>query len=190
MIHMPHRSVTRFFVPLIDVLLLLFCIFLLMPFASEDELDKKTEEAEKSHEEMVAVTYELDRQNALQAATIQDVAAMKDHAKYKRDMEELEKLRKIVNKSVQQRYNCYVIDIERSNGKLSYMAARERRFINNAQDAKHLIAEKRKESMEKDKKDPYFFFLYPRPQGGYPTSKQTAEYQEWFKEADFSFLKD
>ena len=31
MIQMPRRSVTRFFIPLIDVLILLFCIFLLMP---------------------------------------------------------------------------------------------------------------------------------------------------------------
>src|SRR5262249_52141185 len=30
----PRRSVTRFFIPLIDVLILLFCIFLLMPFVS------------------------------------------------------------------------------------------------------------------------------------------------------------
>src|SRR2546421_228343 len=28
----PRRSVTRFFIPMIDVLTLLFCIFLLMPF--------------------------------------------------------------------------------------------------------------------------------------------------------------
>ena len=32
MIKMPHRNVTRFFIPLIDVLILLFCIFLLMEF--------------------------------------------------------------------------------------------------------------------------------------------------------------
>ena len=31
MIQLPKRSVTRFFIPLIDVLTLLFCIFLLMP---------------------------------------------------------------------------------------------------------------------------------------------------------------
>src|SRR5713101_2415951 len=31
MIQLPRRSVTRFFIPLIDVLTLLFCIFLLMP---------------------------------------------------------------------------------------------------------------------------------------------------------------
>ncbi len=32
MIRPPRRSVTRFFIPMIDVLTLLFCIFLLMPF--------------------------------------------------------------------------------------------------------------------------------------------------------------
>ena len=31
MIELPRRSVTRFFIPMIDVLTLLFCIFLLMP---------------------------------------------------------------------------------------------------------------------------------------------------------------
>src|SRR5262249_3368700 len=32
MIQMPHRSVTRFFIPLIDVLFLMFSMFLLLPF--------------------------------------------------------------------------------------------------------------------------------------------------------------
>src|SRR5207245_9644794 len=35
MIQFPRRSVTRFFIPLIDVLTLLFCIFLLMPMIKE-----------------------------------------------------------------------------------------------------------------------------------------------------------
>ena len=34
MIHRPKRAVTRFFVPLIDVLILLFGIFILMPFVA------------------------------------------------------------------------------------------------------------------------------------------------------------
>jgi hypothetical protein len=33
MLRMPQRSVTRFFIPLIDVLTLLFCVFLIMPMA-------------------------------------------------------------------------------------------------------------------------------------------------------------
>ena len=35
MIEMPSRSITRFFIPMIDVLTLLFCIYLLMPMVSE-----------------------------------------------------------------------------------------------------------------------------------------------------------
>src|SRR5439155_4759614 len=35
MIQFPRRSVTRFFIPLIDVLTLLFCIFMLMPMIKE-----------------------------------------------------------------------------------------------------------------------------------------------------------
>ena len=37
MIELPKRSITRFFVPLIDVLILLFCIFLLMPYVATPE---------------------------------------------------------------------------------------------------------------------------------------------------------
>jgi hypothetical protein len=37
MIQMPQRSVTRFFIPLIDVLTLLFCIYLLMPIVKPSE---------------------------------------------------------------------------------------------------------------------------------------------------------
>ena len=37
MIRLPRRSVTRFFIPMIDVLTLLFCMFLLMPIIRENE---------------------------------------------------------------------------------------------------------------------------------------------------------
>ena len=36
MIRPPRRSVTRFFIPMIDVLTLLFCMFLLMPIIKEN----------------------------------------------------------------------------------------------------------------------------------------------------------
>jgi hypothetical protein len=37
MIRLPQRSVTRFFIPLIDVLILLFCIFLLLPLVEKPD---------------------------------------------------------------------------------------------------------------------------------------------------------
>src|SRR5438067_4217840 len=42
-IQMPRRSVTRFFIPLIDVLTLLFCIFLLMPLVKATEESPEAE---------------------------------------------------------------------------------------------------------------------------------------------------
>ena len=62
MIQLPQRSVTRFFIPLIDVLTLLFCIFLVMPLAKEpgdnsaevadleERLRQKEEELERLRE--------------------------------------------------------------------------------------------------------------------------------------------
>ena len=55
MIGTPKRSVTRFFIPLIDVLILLFCIFLLMPAFNESEpedpaLGRRALEARKTLE--------------------------------------------------------------------------------------------------------------------------------------------
>ena len=37
MIHLPRRSVTRFFIPMIDVLTLLFCVFLLLPVFQQSQ---------------------------------------------------------------------------------------------------------------------------------------------------------
>ena len=48
MIDRPKRSVTRFFVPLIDVLILLFCIFLLMPFVSTSGESRTRAEGQES----------------------------------------------------------------------------------------------------------------------------------------------
>ncbi|NBY02027.1 MAG: hypothetical protein EBQ87_08620 [Planctomycetes bacterium] len=37
MIQLPKRSVTRFFIPLIDVLILLFCVFLFLPMVGQGD---------------------------------------------------------------------------------------------------------------------------------------------------------
>ena len=59
MIAMPKRSVTRFFIPLIDVLLLLFCIFLLMPLANEEDLKKSQESSQNLTEDVESLEREL-----------------------------------------------------------------------------------------------------------------------------------
>jgi len=47
MIRTPRRSVTRFFIPMIDVLTVLFCMFLLMPIIRENESAEDSEIGDK-----------------------------------------------------------------------------------------------------------------------------------------------
>jgi hypothetical protein len=72
MIQLPQRSVTRFFIPLIDVLTLLFCIFLVLPLAQkakdpsadavEAQLPPQTEEeVERLRQSAVALRDEIER---------------------------------------------------------------------------------------------------------------------------------
>ena len=60
MITPPRRSVTRFFIPLIDVLILLFCIFLLMPFVSAPA---SPEEAAKQEPKPAPAPTDVDKLN-------------------------------------------------------------------------------------------------------------------------------
>ena len=60
MIRMPQRSVTRFFIPLIDVMMLLFVIFLLMPIANEEELQKSQDSSKNLGEDVDYLEREIE----------------------------------------------------------------------------------------------------------------------------------
>lgn len=70
MIQLPERAVTRFFVPLIDVLILLFCIFLLLPFVSApaesktadnpDDLEALREKLKKTEDDLAVEKKRVD----------------------------------------------------------------------------------------------------------------------------------
>lgn len=62
MIQMPTRSITRFFIPMIDVLTLLFCIFLLMPMVSESK--ESAERLDKSKDDASPKTVKSDEERA------------------------------------------------------------------------------------------------------------------------------
>ncbi len=61
MIQPPRRSVTRFFIPLIDVLTLLFCIFLVMPLARDAREANKTAEEKAAEGRTKQLEAELKR---------------------------------------------------------------------------------------------------------------------------------
>src|SRR5262245_5260347 len=117
MIRMPHRSVTRFFIPLIDVLLLLFCIFLLMPIAREAELETERESAAELAYRVEQLEAELERR-------MQELKKFEDLRLVQADLEklkdELDRLRKEARKSVEQKMKFFVLDLG-PNGELSYL---------------------------------------------------------------------
>ncbi len=177
MIHMPRRSVTRFFIPLIDVLLLLFCIFLLMPLVHE-ETDK--EKSTYSVSELLQTIENLERELELRKQEL---------AKYRHLREplaELEKLREDLKRLTRSKFQdlqrrTRVIDIDEKTGELIYFdrgnPERPPTPVKSQKDADELIARLKQEAKSDEL---YLSFLPPRTDSGYPTRAQLDDYRQWF----------
>jgi hypothetical protein len=127
MIEMPPRSITRFFVPMIDVLTLLFCIYLLMPLASDPDTGETPEDQ---------AAREL-RLRELEAEAAKRPQGDDLPAKLR---EELERLKKMNAEALRQRLTVHVLEVDGRTGKLYY---REPDLIEIAApaDARRLIAQ-------------------------------------------------
>jgi hypothetical protein len=161
-IHLPERSVTRFFIPLIDVLLLLFCIYLLMPLA------------EGGQRGVDDLTPAETREQAAQAK--------RDLEQARKDLKEagqrLAELNREKTHLLHQRLAIKVLEIDSRNGKLyTYGDRGERIDINSKQDAERLIGDQRQKIGPRDL---YYLFLFPRQDTGYPEQGQFEQYERWF----------
>jgi hypothetical protein len=163
MIQLPQRSVTRFFIPLIDVLTLLFCIFLVLPLAKDPsdtsadvaELERRLREKEEELENRRQSGQEMPR--ALR--------------------EEIEKLRQQKGKALQKLLAVRVLEIDGETGKLYYRDP-ERIPIPNEAAAHTLIESDRRKSGQREL---YYLILYPRNRTStYPTVGQQNDYDRWF----------
>lgn len=179
MIRMPQRSVTRFFIPLIDVLLLLFVIFLLMPLASEEDLVKSQESSRNLAEDVEALEQEI---QDLRAKLLRYRELELKLAELQRLQEELARLEAAAKKALQERAAFQVIDVEGKTGEIYFYdpgrAAMPRVPIDSEAAARVLIERHKKEHPGRDL---YYFFLYPRPETGYPTVSQERTYAGWFE---------
>jgi biopolymer transport protein ExbD len=177
MIQMPRRSVTRFFIPLIDVLLLLFCIFLLMPKFAAEDLEKKAESAVDLAETVAALERELQLRNQ-ELATYEDLRPML--AELEKMREELERLKR-ERKLIVQRTNHQLIDVDGKTGEIYYYDAakpKDPKLKIESEEAAHaLIDRHRREAKDQEV---YYYFVYPRPESGYPTLAQERRYKAWF----------
>jgi hypothetical protein len=172
MIVLPKRSVTRFFIPLIDVLTLMFCIFLLMPV-----LQKADSSSDADKGAMAVQLRQMQDELARIRAQGGDTRALQ---------EQLEKLRQQVGKSIKDRVAVRVLEVDAKTGKLYYNDP-ERIEIRNQADASTLIERDRRERGV-GQRELYYLILYPRDRNSsYPTVAQYEQYQRWFEGVALGF---
>jgi hypothetical protein len=169
MIQLPQRSVTRFFIPLIDVLILLFCMFLLLPFVSQ---------ADETPPDPNSPTDPVSLQKRLK--DLEDQLKIKD--------EEVRRLMTERSKTGE-RTAVRVLEIDADSGDLfafqSDGATGERVRVANAAQAQLLIDRTRQTAASG--KQAYFLILYPRKRSAYPTQPQVNAYASWFKDVPYQF---
>lgn len=168
MIILPKRSVTRFFIPLIDVLILLFCIFLLMPFVSSPAKP----EDEKPDAKVVPVELPTDvkeLQKRLLAASKDRDEAVKRLDRYQKERGE--------------RLVVRVLEIDPENGRLVFYA-QGRKQISSQIEAEQLIALEKRLAGEKDI---FFTIQYPRQASKHPTDTDLTSYRDWFRNVPHGF---
>ena len=188
MIEMPRRSVTRFFIPLIDVLILLFCIFLLMEFNSESKYDKEAETVADQAESMDLLEAELQaRTNELR----QFEAARPQLQKVADLLAEVDRLRKIHQQNFQQQAYIRILDVDGKDGSITFYDDKQPKEpilkIEDAPTAKALIQRHEEEAKGRQV---YYYFLYPRGGKRFVTSAgQEQDYRDWFKGAANSLVK-
>ena len=186
MIQMPRRNVTRFFIPLIDVLILLFCIFLLMEFNSDAKVTEQSEDVE-SQDWKLGMMAEDVRKSTKQLQKYDELRPQLDQLQ--KLQEELEQLRNANQKDLQQHAYVRIIDIDGKDGSISFFdeaRPKEPIKIKDAQSAQALID---RHTREASGRAVYYYFLYPRTVSVYPLFGQEQQYRKWFKNVANSLVK-
>ena len=167
MITQPRRAVTRFFIPLIDVLILLFAIFLLMPFVSGPPAPAVAEPP-KPVEKLPADVEELQRQ--LREARLR-----------------IERMEAAAQTRLTERLSVRVLHIDRKDGTLYYYDP-DRQEIRTETDALKLVSrQKALASSAGGVKDILFLILYPENPQGFPTRQQEEQIHNWFRDVPHKF---
>jgi hypothetical protein len=164
MIQLPKRSVTRFFIPLIDVLILLFCIFLLMPVV------KSTSDLETlamRDERIVELEREVERLRQQGGANQEELA------------EKEQQLREARRKALEEGLAVRVLQISPTTGRLYYYDNLGEHEVTE-QTASSLIADDRSR-LAGTSRELYYLILYPRDRSSiYPLREQRERYDRWF----------
>jgi len=172
---LPRRSVTRFFIPLIDVLILLFCIFLLMPFVSGQPAPETTPETKDPPEKSLP-------------DDVKTLQAMLAEEKMRVARLEKEKIAKLTD-----RLAVRVMEIDPRDGTLIYFDPDRQEIKTEADAIRYISKQKALASKGGVVKDVFFLILYPRRVGAFPSAFPSAaqedQIRQWFKDVPYGFEK-
>jgi hypothetical protein len=164
MIELPRRSVTRFFIPLIDVLTLLFCIFLVLPLAKD--ADDTSADQTELEEQLRQKEEELQRLRE----------SGRDLPRQLRD--EIDQLRRDKGQALQKRLVVRRLEIDGNTGKLYYRDPQ--RVLIPDEAAAHALIERDRRNV--GQKELYYLISYPTdPYSLYPMVGQHEDYKRWFQ---------
>jgi hypothetical protein len=164
----PRRSVTRFFIPLIDVLILLFAIFLLMPFVSGPSAAEPAADAKGTPEKPLPT----------------EVKELQDQLREER--ERVERLMKERQLGIKDRLVVRVLEVDRTTGVLFYYGPDRQEIRSQADAERHIFQEKKRAARDGTSKDVFFLILYPRG-SKFPTIALEEELRRWFKDVPHGF---
>ena len=176
MITLPRRSVTRFFIPMIDVLTLLFCIFLLMPIIRENEF------LGDDGASNIAVAGDLQREIEARQKRLQEL-----HDAEQRAQIALAQLEKKPGEFVKKNFFYRTLYISPRDGTLSYFdptnPGQPPKKIASKADAQTLIDKHRAEARGKT-----LFYKFERlydptvKEPAFPRGNQMQKYLDWFRD--------
>lgn len=176
MIQMPRRNVTRFFIPLIDVLILLFCIFLLMEFNSESAKDEQvelvaeqTQNFERTEAERVRLTNERHKFEA-------DLPKLNELDKLRQELEELKNASK---RELTEQWSLQIIDVETKGQLVSFYDRKTLKVekIETEEAVKKLV---KKHLDEANGRKVYYLFEYPCGKLTDLATSKRDRYYSWF----------
>ena len=174
MIQLPKRSVTRFFIPLIDVLTLRFCIFLLMPKV------KSGSEAGTANPEPAITPFTAEERQELEQLRQEKRA----WTEWNRLQEELKLLSAKVREALEHGMFLRVQEIGDEGKLFFYDPGREKdRRVEISKDNVGAFLETQKRLARG--KELYLLILYPRRADGFPgfpLQEQRQQYDGWFQD--------
>ena len=144
MIQLPKRSVTRFFIPLIDVLILLFCVFLFLPMVGQGDTP--------------------DSSLITKAETVDKLKIADSTSQL---LKEIEKLRSERTEAFRGAVFSRVLEIDSTTGELFFRNP-DKSILKNKDDVSSLINQ---DKLSSKGKELFYMVLYPRDlDSSYPTS--------------------